>query len=129
MVNLPRRARAAVGESVRGFAKLIGVTPRQVSRWEGGQTPPSAAAAALLRVIEAIPEAVEEVLRRGHQDHTETFAALGFRGDGGPPRGHPAHPDQKFGPKPLDPAEGVPDYEPDFGFCGGQEEPGFDPAS
>lgn len=61
-MNLALRARTAAGLSQRKLAKLLGVSRQTLFRWETGQTEPSGAAAAFLRVLEAHPTLVLEVL-------------------------------------------------------------------
>ena len=60
-LNLAQQARVATGLSQRRFAKLLGVTPSLISRWETG-SPPSGPALALLRVIRDHPATVLETL-------------------------------------------------------------------
>ena len=61
-LNLPQRARIAVGLSQRRFAKLLGVSTSVISRWETGAIVPSGPANALLRVACAFPDAVLDAL-------------------------------------------------------------------
>lgn len=63
-LNLAQQARVAVGLSQRQFAKLLGVAPSVVCRWEAGR-PPSGAARALLLVVIEHPGIVTEVLNGG----------------------------------------------------------------
>ena len=60
-LNLAQQARVATGLSQRRFAKLLGVAPSLISKWETG-SPPSGPALALLRVIRDYPAAVIETL-------------------------------------------------------------------
>lgn len=77
-LNLPGRARAASGLSMREFAKLLGTSHSHCSRWEGGGKW-SATAAALFAIIEMYPTQAIRALRvlRGLEP--------GFTGDGGAP--------------------------------------------
>lgn len=60
-LNLAQQARVATGLSQRQFAKLLGVAPSVVCRWEAGRSP-SGAALALLKVVISYPAVVTEVL-------------------------------------------------------------------
>lgn len=46
-----RFLRKRLGKKAADFAKIIGVTPEQVSRWETGDNPPSESADKLIRVF------------------------------------------------------------------------------
>ena len=109
MANLASKARAATGLSIREFAKLIRVAPRQVTRWEHGETEPTAAAVSLLLIVAAEPKIATEVLKRVQGDHS----AHGFSGDGGPPPNRERALGGGYG------EEGVPSYSPEFGYVGG----------
>lgn len=113
MANLPQRARAAMELSQRGFAKLIGVTQPQVSRWERYPRSITSAAKTLLTLIEADPAAIKSLLIRSQGG----IAPAGFAGDGGPPPNQPISHSQAE-------EDAVPDYSPEFGYMGGQEDPG-----
>jgi DNA-binding transcriptional regulator YiaG len=61
-LNLAQRARVATGLSQRQFAKLLGITPSVVCRWEAGRAP-SGAALALLKVVVDHPGIVAATLQ------------------------------------------------------------------
>lgn len=77
-LNLPGRARAASGLSMREFAKLLGTSHSHCSRWEAGGKW-SSTAEALFAIIEMYPTQAIRALRvlRGLEP--------GFTGDGGAP--------------------------------------------
>jgi putative transcriptional regulator len=66
-LNLAQRARVATGLSQRQFAKLLGISPSVICRWETGANP-SGAAATLLRVIIEYPGVVLDVLEEKTND-------------------------------------------------------------
>lgn len=57
-----RAARKAIGMTQQEFAALLGVSPSGLRKWEQGQRQPNGAARQLIRVIEAAPDTVREVL-------------------------------------------------------------------
>lgn len=119
MANLARRARKATGLSQAAFGRLINVSQGQVSRWESDGATMHSATISLMLLIEREPKVCVKVLSVSRGVMAEDLDAERpiFRGDGGPPRGYQPE-------RALDPFDGVPDYTPDFGFVGGQEEPG-----
>lgn len=52
-----RRLRASLRLSQSAFERLLGVGPKTAVRWERGSVTPNAATGALLRIIEAVPQA------------------------------------------------------------------------
>ena len=122
MRNLAHRAREATGLSQQAFGQLLNVTQAQVSRWEREGAVLPAATLSLMVLIKGAPESAVAVLSasRGVIPEDLGVEQPSFRGDGGAPPGHQDA-------KPSNMLDGVPDYEPDFGFVGGQEEPGYVP--
>jgi len=59
-----RRLRGALDMTQIEFAQWIGVSVNTVRNWEQGKRAPSGAAAALLRLIEAMPAEVARALQR-----------------------------------------------------------------
>jgi len=57
-----RAIRERLGLSQARFASLIGVSARTLQNWEQGRREPEGPARALLRVVEAKPQAVLEAL-------------------------------------------------------------------
>ncbi len=122
MRNLAHRARQATGLNQSAFGQLLNVSQGQVSRWENDGAVMHSATVSLMVVILAQPETSVAALTasRGVVPDDLGVEQPAFRGDGGAPPGH-------RDVKPANVLDGVPDYEPDFGFVGGNEEPGFDP--
>ena len=65
VVNLVQRAREATGLDPRGFAKVFGLSRGRLWLWEHGWLP-SAAASALLVLIEAHPNLAVRTLAKHH---------------------------------------------------------------
>lgn len=69
-MNITQRARIATDLSQRSFADLLGTTQGVISRWESGETTPSAPIRKLLKLIIDHPETVPDWLA-GKGDSTE----------------------------------------------------------
>lgn len=55
-------ARSKVGASQSEFARLLGVSVRTLQEWEQGRRQPSGAAQSLMRVAQAHPEVLRELV-------------------------------------------------------------------
>ncbi|SEM47477.1 transcriptional regulator, XRE family [Syntrophus gentianae] len=56
------KARARIGLSQAQFASLLGVSKRTLEQWEQGRREPSGSAKMLLRIAEAHPEVLKEMV-------------------------------------------------------------------
>ncbi|SEQ21707.1 helix-turn-helix domain-containing protein [Giesbergeria anulus] len=61
-LTVAAQARAKVGVSQSAFAKLLGVSVRTLQEWEQGRRQPSGAAQSLMRVAQAHPEILRELV-------------------------------------------------------------------
>ena len=61
-VNDVMITRQKLGLSQSEFARLLGISPRTIQEWEQGRRNPQGAALSLLRIAQAKPDIVREVL-------------------------------------------------------------------
>ena len=61
---LSLNARASLGLSQQGFAKLLGISTRTLHDWEQGRREPSGAAKTLLKIAAQYPEVVQNVMQQ-----------------------------------------------------------------
>ena len=61
-VNDVMITRQKLGLSQAAFARLLGISPRTIQEWEQGRRNPQGAALSLLRIAQAKPDIVREVL-------------------------------------------------------------------
>ena len=54
--------RQKLGLSQAAFARMLGISPRTIQEWEQGRRNPQGAAQSLLRIAQAKPDIVREVL-------------------------------------------------------------------
>ena len=54
--------RQRLGLSQAAFARMLGISPRTIQEWEQGRRSPQGAALSLLRIAQAKPDIVREVL-------------------------------------------------------------------
>ncbi|MDR2574390.1 MAG: helix-turn-helix domain-containing protein [Desulfovibrio sp.] len=57
-------ARAGLGLSQQGFAKLLGISARTLHDWEQGRREPSGSAKTLLKIAARYPEALQNVMQQ-----------------------------------------------------------------
>ena len=61
-VNDVMITRQKLGLSQAAFARMLGISPRTIQEWEQGRRIPQGAALSLLRIAQAKPDIVREVL-------------------------------------------------------------------
>ena len=61
-INDVMMARQKLGLSQAAFARLLGISPHTIQEWEQGRRNPQGAAQSLLRIAQAKPDIVREVL-------------------------------------------------------------------
>ena len=61
-VNDVMITRQRLGLSQAAFARMLGISPRTIQEWEQGRRSPQGAALSLLRIAQAKPDIVREVL-------------------------------------------------------------------
>ena len=61
-VNDVMMTRQKLGLSQAAFARMLGISPRTIQEWEQGRRSPQGAALSLLRIAQAKPDIVREVL-------------------------------------------------------------------
>ena len=61
-VNDVMITRQKLGLSQAAFARMLGISPRTIQEWEQGRRSPQGAALSLLRIAQAKPDIVREVL-------------------------------------------------------------------
>ena len=61
-VNDVMITRQKLGLSQAAFARMLGISPRTIQEWEKGRRRPQGAALSLLRIAQAKPDIVREVL-------------------------------------------------------------------
>ena len=61
-VNDVMITRQRLGLSQAAFARMLGISPRTIQEWEQGRRNPQGAALSLLRIAQAKPDIVREVL-------------------------------------------------------------------
>ena len=61
-VNDVMITRQKLGLSQAAFARMLGISPRTIQEWEQGRRNPQGAAQSLLRIAQAKPDIVREVL-------------------------------------------------------------------
>ena len=61
-VNDVMITRQRLGLSQVAFARMLGISPRTIQEWEKGRRRPQGAALSLLRIAQAKPDIVREVL-------------------------------------------------------------------
>ena len=61
-VNDVAITRQRLGLSQAAFARMLGISPRTIQEWEQGRRSPQGAALSLLRIAQAKPDIVREVL-------------------------------------------------------------------
>ena len=61
-VNDVMITRQKLGLSQAAFARMLGISPRTIQEWEQGRRNPQGAALSLLRIAQAKPDIVREVL-------------------------------------------------------------------
>ena len=61
-VNDVMITRQKLGLSQAAFARMLGISPRTIQEWEQGRRSPQGAALSLLRIAQAQPDIVREVL-------------------------------------------------------------------
>ena len=61
-VNDVMMTRQKLGLSQAAFARMLGISPRTIQEWEQGRRSPQGSALSLLRIAQAKPDIVREVL-------------------------------------------------------------------
>ena len=61
-INDVMMTRQKLGLSQAAFARLLGISPHTIQEWEQGRRNPQGAAQSLLRIAQAKPDIVREVL-------------------------------------------------------------------